>query len=1082
MIFNKKYIRLILLSTLISVFTSYYTFAQIANPTDINGISAWWCADSVQQETETYVSLWNNIVNAEISVSQPLIENSPKLIKNVEQLNNHSVLRFDGNDYLDGGNILNVGKLGQTAFVVAKSVGANGCFFAKSLAGLGNSRYYCMYENSKPTFLIQFTKDYYGPIGVSRTNNYEQFSTIIDGIQGSMSFFQNMIGMQTKETFQVAYNFVSSFNFLVGAYNNTSGTLPPNTSYYLNGDIAELIFYDRPLSNIERQSVENYLRSKYFPGTEREQFSLGEDVKQQYSLKPVVLSTPERDYFKTYKWSTGETTKNITVQKTGVYDVFVTDDWGYEYVDTISITFPELKYIPSQTICDGESLVWDCGLKGDYSYAWSTGETTQAISITKAGKYAVKVTDNEGYSIVSDTVEIFVDDFSTTAKLGADTAVCEGNRIGLATRVNDAKHYLWSTGDTTATIAIQTGGTYSVAVTNELGCTATDEVKVAIKGVAPIVNYVSQYHCLGETTELLSNSYTTDNTAITNTMWVVGDDTLTGAVQHYVFDTIGSFPFTLFVENEAGCVQSLSSAITIHPVPVAQFSPKISCQFTPNTISSTATIASGKIASYQWNAQGNIATDSLIVFGSDEVGSFPVTLRVTSDFGCSSEITDNVVVRPSSKIEFVHTKSCLGDTVLFFDITDYKPYNPILEGYWLFDGKKYQYRDVISMKLTDTLHHPIALHVKTFNGCVNIASDTIAAHDVPRPVVADTLYACPNAGILLSENGTSADAIQSYQWSINGVESSEKQPVAEFAESGTYSYSVFVTTDADCYNRASGVIVVEDMPQADFSFYPEYGAAPLDVEFTNLSEHAVCYQWTFEESVVTDEEHPSYTFEDKSNSYAKLRASSEHGCADSVTKYIPVQLSDLKLQILDVVATMNKGQIQYTIQILNTGNDNIPEMEISLQSPDFPMLTETWFGALKANDVLNYTFTTKTAAKNGEIPAFLCASASIASTNQNATYYSDEFCKDNSGEFMVYSIAPNPVEKTAQISFNTKQKGTVTIECYDDAGKVRFSQEFTDVTAGFHTIQFDASQLPAGRYTVQIAQGNQKERMAIMKR
>lgn len=1054
------------------------------NPKEIDELAAWWCADSIKQEDGTLVNTWYSLDEMAKVVVQPIENSSPMLVKNINELNAHAIVQFDGvDDYLNGGNILNIGKKGMTFFLVASASANNNTILAKASSGLGPHRYRLAVVNNAITFGAVYNTSMSGQekknsIG-GIVSDYNLFSVQVDIEKQLISMFHKDSGVRTIIT-QNTTNFVSAYSFLLGAYNSTGDI--PEKGFYLKGAISEIIAINRPLSNIERQSVENYLRSKYFPGTEREQFSFGDDIEQLYSLKPVVLSVPSRSYFTTYSWNTGENTQSITARKSEWYSVLVTDDWGYEYVDTIHVTVPEIKYIQSQTICDGESLVWDCGLKGDYSYAWSTGETTQAISITKAGKYAVKVTDNEGYSIVSDTVEIFVDDFSTTAKLGADTAVCEGNRIGLATRVNDAKHYLWSTGDTTATIAIQTGGTYSVAVTNELGCTATDEVKVAIAGVAPIVNYVSQYHCLGETTELLSNSYTTDNTAITNTMWVVGNDTLTGDVQHYVFDTTGSFPFTLFVENEAGCVQSLSSAITIHPVPVAQFSPKISCQFTPNTIASTATIASGKIASYQWNAQGDVVTDSLISFGSDEVGSFPVTLRVTSDFGCSNEITDNVVVRPSSKIEFVHTKACLGDTVLFFDITDYKPYNPILEGYWLFDGRRYQYRDVISLKLTDTLHHPIALHVKTFNGCVNIASDTIVAHDVPRPVVADTLYACPNAGILLSDRGTSADAIQSYQWSINGVESSEQQPIAEFAESGTYPYSVFVTTDADCYNRAQGVIVVEDMPQADFSFYPEYGAAPLDVEFTNLSEYAVRYQWTFEKSVVTDEEHPTYTFEDKANSYAKLRASSEHGCADSVTKYIPVQLSDLKLQILDVVATLNKGQIQYTIQILNTGNDNIPEMEISLQSPDFPMLTETWFGALKANDVLNYTFTTKTAAKNGEIPAFLCASASIASTNQNATYYKDEFCKDNSEEFMVYSIAPNPIEKTAQISFNTKQKGTVTMECYDDAGKVRLSQEFTDVTAGFHTIQFDASQLPAGRYTVQIAQGNQKERMAIMKR
>ena len=439
---------------IISIVVFFFIMSSIAyaqvNPMAIKGMSAWWCADSIKQENNTVVTNWGSM-DESIVVVQEVVDWAPTLVRDVSKLNNHSVLRFDGNDYLNGGNVLNVGNQGQTVFVVCMTNKKDASFYAKSYLGSVKNRNCLIYE-SKPEFLIQIGNTNYMPTGNAHIGEYDLFSTRIDFSKNYMSLFQS--GFYSMLEIPPVTGMTSNFDFLIGGYNNKSGSVPPYEGLFLNGDIAELIFYDRPLSNLERQSVENYLRSKYFPGTEREQFSFGDDIEQLYSLKPVVLTVPDRDYFKIYKWGTGETTQSITVQKSGMYDVFVTDDWGYEYVDTISISFPELKYIQSQTICDGESLVWDCGLKGDYSYAWSTGETTQAISITKAGKYAVKVTDNEGYSIVSDTVEIFVDDFSTTAKLGADTAVCEGNRIGLATRVNDAKHYLWSTGDTTATIAI----------------------------------------------------------------------------------------------------------------------------------------------------------------------------------------------------------------------------------------------------------------------------------------------------------------------------------------------------------------------------------------------------------------------------------------------------------------------------------------------------------------------------------------------------------------------------------------------------------------------------------------------------
>ena len=118
---------------LIAMATIPSVFSQITAPAEIAGISAWWCADSVQQESGTPVSFWNNLVNTTESVSQTVADNSPTLVKDVSEVNNHAVLRFDGNDYLDGGDILDVGNVGQTAFIVARSNGNNGNFYSKSL-------------------------------------------------------------------------------------------------------------------------------------------------------------------------------------------------------------------------------------------------------------------------------------------------------------------------------------------------------------------------------------------------------------------------------------------------------------------------------------------------------------------------------------------------------------------------------------------------------------------------------------------------------------------------------------------------------------------------------------------------------------------------------------------------------------------------------------------------------------------------------------------------------------------------------------------------------------------------------------
>lgn len=1065
LVLNLRY----MICLLIAMATIPSVFSQITAPTEIAGISAWWCADSVQQESGTPVSFWNNLVNTTESVSQPVADNSPTLVKDVSEVNNHAVLRFDGNDYLDGGDIMNVGSVGQTVFCVGLITKRNGSFYAKSLLGAAKNRHFLIYENV-PEYFIQLGSTNYMPTGKACLNEYVLYAGRID-LGKQISFFQDasVNHMEIPSSTSVS----SSYNFYIGTYNDKTGNAP-YPAFNLNGDIAEMIFYNRPLSNIERQTVENYLRSKYFPGMEREQFSLGGDIEQEYSLKPVVLTVPDRDYFKTYTWSTGESTQAINVTKSGLYAVHVTDDWGYDYIDTVVVTMPTIRYIPDQTICDGSSVTWDCGLSGDYTYEWSSGETTQEITITKAGKYAVKVTDNQGYSIVSDTVEITVDDFSTRARLGADTTLCVGNRIGLVTRADEAVTYAWSTGEKTPTIVVENAGTYSLSATNELGCVATDEITVAVKGTAPVVSYVSQYQCEGDATELLSNSITTNNTAITKTQWIVEQDTLDGAVQTHTFSSYGSFPIQLLVTNEETCVQILRDTITIHPLPVAQFAPKISCQYTANEIASTSTIPTGSIASYEWTGLPRQCTDSVVWFGKDEVGTYPLSLKVVSDFGCTNTMQDNIEVVSSQKINFIHSRTCLNDTVMFFDVTEYVPYNPITDAFWTYDGTKYSYRTMIFQRLKDTLPHTVGLHVKTLNGCMNIAYDTVKAHDLPHPLVEERTYGCKGKEIAFVNKGYSYDAVTKRVWDIGGKTYEDEMPYVEFKESGEYAVSLEQTTEFGCQNSSQGVVVIEETPQVDFSYYPEYGAAPLEVEFTNLSDGATDYEWTFEQSVVVDDENPTYTFEDKTNSYAKLRASSEHGCSDSVIKMIPVQLSDMQLRVTDVDARINRGMIQYSIQILNTGNDVIPEMEIALSSSDFATMSETWYGALKPNDVLTYVFPAKTVAKNDELPEYVCATATISSSSQNTSYYSNQYCKDNTKDFTLYHLAPNPVEKTTTLLFSTSQAGTVTISCVDNTGKVRMVQELSNVPAGVHSLTLDCRDIPSGKYLLQIEQGKRK--------
>ncbi|MFN5430799.1 MAG: FG-GAP-like repeat-containing protein [Cyclobacteriaceae bacterium] len=174
-----------------------------------------------------------------------------------------------------------------------------------------------------------------------------------------------------------------------------------------------------------------------------------------------------------YLWSTGATTQSITVGTAGNYTVRVTNVNGCSA--TSAATTVIVNPLPTATItasgatsfCPGGSVILTASAGA--SYLWSTGATTQSITVGTAGNYTVRVTNVNGCSATSaaTTVTIFPSPTATITASGAIT-FCQGGSVTLTT--NSGSSYLWSTGATTQSITVSSGGNYTVRVTNANGC------------------------------------------------------------------------------------------------------------------------------------------------------------------------------------------------------------------------------------------------------------------------------------------------------------------------------------------------------------------------------------------------------------------------------------------------------------------------------------------------------------------------------------------------------------------------------------------------------------------------------------
>ena len=108
-----------------------------------------------------------------------------------------------------------------------------------------------------------------------------------------------------------------------------------------------------------------------------------------------------------YLWSTGDTSHQITANKSGVYSIQI-QKTPCLLKDSINILFslnpPVVNLGNNAIVCDPQSVKLDAGNPGN-SYHWSTGDTNQVISVGNDSIYWVQVTDDCDRT-VSDTIKI----------------------------------------------------------------------------------------------------------------------------------------------------------------------------------------------------------------------------------------------------------------------------------------------------------------------------------------------------------------------------------------------------------------------------------------------------------------------------------------------------------------------------------------------------------------------------------------------------------------------------------------------------------------------------------------------------
>ena len=358
--------------------------------------------------------------------------------------------------------------------------------------------------------------------------------------------------------------------------------------------------------------------------------------------------------YASYVWiPNSETTQIITTNVDGDYAVEVTDVNGCKASDTINLKVNELPVIDlgsDITICPGSLVTLDA-TSNLANYIWNDGTMTQTIDVTdvNAGVFNVLVTDTNGCS-TKDTVEVIVAD-QLYVNLSSDTAFCDGNILTVDAGIIAGATYAWQpTLESTQAIDITTSGTYSVLVTDSMGCSGEDTIIVTVNlnptvDLGPDVRVCPDFHSLFTVGSVWSSVLWNDAST--------GDDLTVNTVGTYYVDVIDvngcTATDTADFKFFSGATIDLGSDITICP-------------------GTTASFDAGTFASYTWqDATGNQTYTGNI----EEV----VYVDVMDADGCIASDTAEIFMATSLPINLGNdTAVCDGETVMLdagYPVTGY---------------------------------------------------------------------------------------------------------------------------------------------------------------------------------------------------------------------------------------------------------------------------------------------------------------------------------------------------------------------------------------------------------------------------
>lgn len=324
-----------------------------------------------------------------------------------------------------------------------------------------------------------------------------------------------------------------------------------------------------------------------------------------------------------------------------------------------------------------------------------------------------------------------------------------------------------------------------------------------------------------------------------------------------------------------------------------------SCPGLPLTFSDRSSLESGSIISRDWDwGNGNFqnGNDSVFTYIYPETGAYTASLKVTTDLGCESDTSVQILIIPHPEAAFSWYRNCISQNI---ELSDNSTGIDLAALEWDFGTAPVTASNLNSHQPEAVFHqngqYPVSLVVTNKYGCTDTIIRQVPIHFLPQASF-NHEKPCQGAGILFTDQSIPADTILSrYTWIVHtvrdGVQTYDGSPAKiVFDDLADHKVSLVAMDAYGCTDTASSIIAVKPKPDSYFEYKENTGKIKEKLHLVNLTTGAVEYYWDFGNGVTSTLTEPGITYTKEGEYTITLVATNTDGCTDTASRqyyYLP---------------------------------------------------------------------------------------------------------------------------------------------------------------------------------------------------